>query len=149
MCNRFRTHKRFKRLNFIKAMFWYYCFENKTDDSQPIGSFSPLGENNLIGSSLLSEHSHDWSEMEQPILIGSSLLSEHSSLSESSQMREIISESHKYGLNSLKYIHYLLKLQSVNLFHKFHMSSEILELVNFHTIFLQQPTSRRLPLSLL
>ena len=30
-------------LNFTKAMFWFYCFENKTDDSQPIGSFSPLG----------------------------------------------------------------------------------------------------------
>ena len=41
--NRFQTHKRFKRLKFTKAMFWYYCFENKTDDSQPIGSFSPLG----------------------------------------------------------------------------------------------------------
>ena len=30
-------------LKFTKAMLWYYCFENKTDDSQPIGSFSPLG----------------------------------------------------------------------------------------------------------
>ena len=42
-CNRFQTHKRFKRLKFTKAMFWYYYFENKTDDSQPIGSFFPLG----------------------------------------------------------------------------------------------------------
>ena len=38
-----KTHKRFKRLKFTKAMFWYYYFENKTDDSQPIRSFSPLG----------------------------------------------------------------------------------------------------------
>ena len=42
MCNCFQTHKRFKRLKFMKAMFWYYCFENKTDDSQPIRSFSLL-----------------------------------------------------------------------------------------------------------
>ena len=30
-------------LKFTKAMLWYYCFENKTDDSQPIRSLSPLG----------------------------------------------------------------------------------------------------------
>ena len=101
--------------------------------------FPPWGENNPIGSSLLSEHSHDWSEMEQPSLIGSSLLSEHSRLSESSQMREIISERHKYRPKIRKQNQFSTKLQSVNLFHKFHMSSEILELVNFHTIFLQQP----------
>ena len=43
ICNCFQTHKRFKRLKFTKAMFWYYCFDNKTDDSQPIRPLSLLG----------------------------------------------------------------------------------------------------------
>ena len=30
-------------LKFTKAMLWYYCFENKTDDSQPIRSLSLPG----------------------------------------------------------------------------------------------------------
>ena len=51
-------------LKFTKAMFWYYYFENKTDDSQPIGSFSSWEENDPIGSSSLSEHSRDWPELE-------------------------------------------------------------------------------------
>jgi len=49
-------------LKFTKAMFWYYCFENKTDDSQPIRSLSPLGGKQSDWLLFLSKHSPDWPE---------------------------------------------------------------------------------------
>ena len=60
-CNRFQTHKRFKRFEFYKSdvlvlLFWK---QNKWLSANHI-IFPPERENNLIGSSILSELSHDW-----------------------------------------------------------------------------------------
>ena len=61
MCNRFQTHKRFKRFEVYKSdvlvlLFWK---QNKWLSANHIIS-PPERENNLIGSSILSELSHDW-----------------------------------------------------------------------------------------
>ena len=60
-CNRFQTHKRFKRFEVYKSdvlvlLFWK---QNRWLSANRI-IFPPGGENNLISSSILSELSHDW-----------------------------------------------------------------------------------------
>ena len=125
-------------LKFTKAMFWYYCFENKTWLSANRIVFPPGGENNLIGQ---SDYFPSWREND---LIGCSFcVSTHMILITNSHwllkwlhrmMKFHCERGYKYPCFFNKLIHYLLIFLCVN---NLFQNLRILGLVNFHRIFLQ------------